>query len=110
MKGLLDQGVEEEGRRALKVRMAGLQKERRKLGRSAEPASREQRKALGRRILLARQSLRGAGKGPVAADSAAALQLGALDVAGLAGDEDPPFASALGASATAGGFSGMDTS
>ena len=89
---------------------AALQKERRKLGRSAEPASREQRKALGRRILLARQSLRGAGKGPVAADSAAALQLGALDVAGLAGDEDPPFASALGASATAGGVSGMDTS
>ena len=98
------------GRRALKVRMAGLQKERRKLGRSAEPASREQRKALGRRILLARQSLRGAGKGPATADSAAALQLGALDVAGLAGDEDPPFASALGASATAGGVSGMDTS
>jgi len=89
--------------------MAGLQKERRKLGRSAEPASREQRKALGRRILLARKSLRGAGKGPAAADSAAALQLGALDVAGLADEELPP-ASGLDASATAGGVSGMDTS
>ena len=84
--------------------MAGLQKERRKLGRRGEPASREQRKALGRRILLARQSLSGGGSGTGRAEgSAAALQLGALDVAGLG--DGPPAAGADTA-----GVTGMDVS